>query len=236
MAKIANKTVGLYVIEDNEIYREAYQSIFNSDGPIRLLGLSANQALEDERDALSTLAPDVLLWGLETLNRDIYATMERFSRDFPSIGIVLIFSTYNADDMKILRKLARRAQTGMALFLRQSLQRTDQFHQVILSTAQGHVILDPALTSLLFTEKQRGSVLEQLTARELEVLDLLAAGYTNQAIADACYIDIKTVRNHINNVYSKFKAESDLSSRHPRVSATRLYLETTGKLLSTDSP
>ena len=131
--------------------------------------------------------------------------------------------------MRILRKLARRAQAGMAFFLKQSLQRTDQFHQVILSTAQGQVILDPALTSLLFTEKQKNPFLEQLTTRELEILDLLATGYTNQAIADACYIDIKTVRHHINNIYSKFKAESDLSSRHPRVSATRLYLETNRK-------
>lgn len=227
--------VGLYIIDGNELYREAYQSIFNSDGPIRLLGISANQSLEDEGAILSTLSPDVLLWGLKTLNWDTYAMLERFSRDFPSISIVLIFSTYSADDMKIMRKLTRRAQTGLALFLRQSLQRTAQFCQVILSTAQGQITLDPELTSLLLTEKQRHPSLEQLTARELEILDLLATGYTNQAIAESLFINIKTVRNHLNNIYSKFKAESNLNHRHPRVSVARMYLQTT-QLLYADLP
>jgi len=103
-----------------------------------------------------------------------------------------------------------------------------------LSAAQGQIIIDPALTSLLFTEKQENPFVDQLTARELEILDLIASGYTNQGIANACYIDIKTVRHHINNIYSKIRAESDWTRRHPRVSATRLYLETTGKLLIAD--
>ena len=182
MVETTSKVVSLYIIEGNEIYREAYQAIFNSGGPIRLLGISGNSALEDARDILSTVVPDMLLWGLKTLDRNIYATLERFSKDFPSIGVVLLFSTYNVDDMRMLRKLARRSGAGMALFLKQSLLRIDQLYQVILSTAHGQVVLDPALTSLLFTEKQRNPILEQLTTRELATLDLPALGYTNQLI------------------------------------------------------
>jgi len=122
MAGIENKALGLYIIDDNEIHQKAYQSIFNSNGPIRLLGMSANQSLEDEGNILSALAPDVLLWGLKILNRNTYAMLERFSKDFSSISVVLLFSAYNADDMRILRKLARRTGAGMALFLKQSLQ------------------------------------------------------------------------------------------------------------------
>ncbi|MFC1906768.1 response regulator transcription factor [Chloroflexota bacterium] len=70
----------------------------------------------------------------------------------------------------------------------------------------------------------------QLTARESEILGLLSKGYTNSSIANALFIDVKTVEHHINSMYSKLKAGSDFNDKHPRVSAARLYLEAVGEL------
>jgi len=94
------------------------------------------------------------------------------------------------------------------------------------------VILDPTLSTLLFTGKAEYPVLKQLTARELEILSLLAKGHTNGAIAESLYIDVKTVEHHINSMYSKLKTTIDFNSKHSRVSAARLYLEATGELLA----
>ena len=80
----------------------------------------------------------------------------------------------------------------------------------------------------MFAGKPENPFLKQLTARELEVLSLLSQGYTNSAIAEALYIDIKTVEHHLNSMYSKLKADSEFNGRHLRVSAMRLYLETMG--------
>jgi len=56
------------------------------------------------------------------------------------------------------------------------------------------------------------------------------------AIAEALYIDVRTVRHHINNMYSKLRADVDFNHKHPRVSAARIYLETTGELLIIGKP
>ena len=89
-----------------------------------------------------------------------------------------------------------------------------------------------ALSTFLFAGKPECPVLKQLTARELEILSLLAKGYTNGAIAESLYIDIKTVEHHINSMYSKLKSTADFNYKHSRVSAARLYLEATGELLT----
>lgn len=119
----------------------------------------------------------------------------------------------------------------MALFLKQSLDQIEQLAGIILAASQGQVILDPALATFLFSEKTAYPFLTQLTSRESEILSLLAKGYTNAAIAQTLYIDVKTVEHHINSMYGKLRAEADFDNRHPRVSAARLYLEATGELI-----
>jgi len=146
------------------------------------------------------------------------------------IGIVLLLVFYTAQDIDLLRKLALAGKGGMALFLKQSLDLTDQLLGIITSVNRGQVILDPLLTSFLLMEKTESPFLSQLTARESEILGLLSKGYTNSAIADALFIDVKTVEHHINSMYSKLKAGSDFNNKHPRVSAARLYLEAVGEL------
>ena len=60
------------------------------------------------------------------------------------------------------------------------------------------------------------SFLKQLTAGELEIINLLSRGYTNSAIAETLYIDTNTVEDHLNNMYSKLKADANFNDNHPR--------------------
>ena len=239
MAGKEPRLVRLYVVEEQEIFGEVYKSIFPPGGPIHLLDIPINllDILKDGKlramkDALSVLSPDVLLLSTKKLERNVIEELKEIRVDFPRIGIVLLLMLYNAENVQLVRNLAARAGAGMAVFLKQSLDRVDQLYGIIISVSEGQIILDPALTSLMFAEKQGHPFLNQLTARELEILSLLAEGYTNSAIAEGLYIDIRTVQHHINNMYSKFKVDASFNSRHPRVSAARLYLETTGELLS----
>ena len=62
----------------------------------------------------------------------------------------------------------------------------------------------------------------------MEILNLLSKGYTNDSIAKALYIDVRTVKHHINSLYNKLKVESDFDGRHPRVHAARLYIKENG--------
>ena len=226
------KTVGLYVAEEVEIYREMYKSIFPPGSPVKLLGVSNNRNLPAIWDAVSELAPDVLLIGAKKLNEVIIAELRQMRQDFPRIGLVLLLMRYDAENMNLLKGLTARGKAGMAIFLKQSLEQVDELCGIITSVNEGHVILDPALTRLLFTDKQGHPLLSEFTPRELELLNSLSKGYTNSAIAKALFIDIRTVQRHINNMYSKIRASADFNNKHLRVSAARLYLETSGELLT----
>ena len=92
--------------------------------------------------------------------------------------------------------------------------------------------MDPALTNLLLADKQGKKLLNKFTQRETELLSLIARGYTNSAIAEVLCIDMRTVQRHINNMYSKLRSDIDSDNMNLRVSAARLYLETTGELVS----
>ena len=223
-----SKTVRLYVVEEQEIYREVYQAILPSTAAVELLQVSSNGDIGALTQAVSELHPDVLLLSTKRLELNIIEELEQIRTDYPNIGIVLLLVFYSSQDVDLLRRLALKGDAGLALFLKQSLDKIDQLCRTILAVSQGQVVLDPPLASLMFTGKPENPFLKQLTARELEVLSLLSQGYTNSAIAEALYIDIKTVEHHLNSIYSKLRADSDFDDRHLRVSVMRLYLETMG--------
>jgi len=224
-----SKTVRLYVVEEQEIYRDIYKYIFPSGAPVELLRVSANGDVEALMQAVSDLCPDVVLLSAKKLEINIIEELEQIRTDYPEIGIVLLLVFCSAQDIDLLRRLALKGQGGMALFLKQSLDQIEQLVGIIMAVDQGQVILDPPLAALMFTGKTGHSFLKQLTARELEVLSLRLQGYTNSAMAEVLYIDIKTVEHHLNSIYSKLRADSDFDDRHLRVSAMRLYLETMGQ-------
>ncbi len=137
---------------------------------------------------------------------------------------------YVGDAGRRVKKVALCGGSGMALFLKQSLDKVQQLCRMILAVKQGQVILDPPLANFMFAGKPDCPFLKQLTARELEILSLLSQGYTNQQIAETLFIDIKTVEHHLNSMYSKLKSDPDYNAKHLRVSAARLYLEKMGVL------
>ena len=236
MVDIKLKAMKLYTVDDQQIYWEVYNSLPSLGYPISILGISSNRDLGALEGALSVLNPDVLLVGVKKLEQDIIDEIKQIRADFPNLGVVLLFLFYSPEGIQLLRKLAIKAKAGMAVFLKQSLDRMEQLCALTMAVNEGQVILDPALTSLLLTESQRNFLLRGFTGRELETLGLLARGYTNAAIAGALYIDVRTVRHHINSLYSKIRATDSFDSKHPRVIAARFYLETTGELLSTRVP
>jgi len=230
MVTAKSPAIRLFVMEEQEIYRELYKSIIPSMASVELLEVSTSEDLAEIDSFVASHAPDVLILSTKKLEANIIESLGKIRVNYPQIGIVLLLVFYTAQDIDLLRKLALAGKGGMALFLKQSLDLTDQLLGIITSVNRGQVILDPLLTSFLLMEKTESPFLSQLTARESEILGLLSKGYTNSAIADALFIDVKTVEHHINSMYSKLKAGSDFNNKHPRVSAARLYLEAVGEL------
>jgi DNA-binding NarL/FixJ family response regulator len=123
---------------------------------------------------------------------------------------------YDLESLKMLRQQMGKNMAGMAVFLKQSLERVHQFNGVIETVSERHVILDPALTNLLLADKQAKRWFTSLPAGD-GIVSPIAQGYTNSAIAEALCIDMRTVQRHINNMYSKLRTDINSENMNLRV-------------------
>jgi DNA-binding NarL/FixJ family response regulator len=225
------KTISIYVTEEQEFYQNIYQSSFESDPTFRFLGISS---VEDEislAQILATQKPDILLMGCRKLSSKKLQELEQVCCCNNRIKIVILITSLTEEDAKLLRKLVQKCRSGIAIYLKQSLDNPKQLHDIVRSISRGQIVLDPAVANSILMEKAEYPFMKGLTERELEILGLLSQGYTNQSIANSLCIEIKTVAHHLNNVYSKLKDDCKMDEKHPRVSVARLYLETTGELM-----
>ena len=224
-------TIGVYVAEEQEFFRNIYQVSFEMDDTLTCLGVSANGNTEVLHQALVAEKPEVLIMGFKRLTPDLYTELDSVPSIFPRTAMVILLTAITGEDAKLLRKIIQKCRNGVAVYMKQSLDNPKQLHDIIRSVSKGQVVLDPLVANSILMEKTEYPFMKLLTERELEILNVLAQGHTNHGIAQELCIDVKTVAHHLNNIYSKLKEDNELNQKHPRVSIARLYLETTGELM-----
>jgi DNA-binding NarL/FixJ family response regulator len=226
-----NQSIRLFIVEEQRIFNNVYKEIFSPLNSICLLGMANTADIAAVRPDITSANPDVLFISIKKLDQNTVEDLKQIRAEFPTMGFVISFIAYNASNIVALRKLTSGSQAGMAFLLKQSVDRAEQLFNVIRAVFEGQVILDATVTDLMFSESDLGPI-KELTPRERKIIDLIARGFTNSNIARTLYIDVRTVQHHINNIYSKLKEDPDFNTGHPRVSAARIYLETTGELLT----
>ena len=232
MVSNSSRPIKLQVIEEQELFHASYGIIFPEDGQIDITGISTNGDFTRLRTQLTDTRPQVLLMSTIKLDHDLVNEIVQIREEFPDIGLALIFLLYSSESLRQLKPLVARSSGGMAIFSKESLGKVEELTHILRSVAVGQIIIDPTLTAGMFSEKSEDPIFKEITSREMEILSLIAQGYTNTVIAETLFIDIRTVENHVNNLYSKLKNEPRFRDRHPRVSAAKLYLETTGELVN----
>jgi DNA-binding NarL/FixJ family response regulator len=171
----------------------------------------------------------VLLISVNDFGMDISQELEQIRMEHPAIGLVFLLASCNAQDIEYLRKLALlKSGGGTALLLKQPPDIMERLCLAVSAVTQGQFILDAPFAAFMFAGKPGTTFLKQFTPREMEILNLLANGYTNLAIASNLYIDVKTVEHHLNNMYSKLKLDYEFADKHLRVSLAKLYMEAIG--------
>ena len=221
--------IKLYIVEEQEILREAYRSAFPSENTIDVAGISGDSNPETVIGVLSAMQPDAVLLGTKMLQPATIAQLEEIRDRFPSIGIVLLSTLYDIQGIKQLREFTKKSSKGCAFLLKHSIDRVTQLIQVVHAVTEGQVILDSVvMEGLIGAGEAKTAFLKELTHRELEVLSWMAKGYRNGTIAEVLCVDPKTIERHINAIYSKLNMVTQ--SKHPRVNAIMLYLKATGQL------
>ncbi len=146
-------------------------------------------------------------------------------RDHPGIG-VLVFSQYieTRYAADLLAAASGRAAGGVGYLLKDRVADVGEFVEALSRVAAGGTALDPEVVTQLLGASRRVDGLGTLTARERDVLGLMAEGRSNGAIAGILVVSERAVEKHVGNIFSKLGlAPSDAD--HRRVLAVLRYLE-----------
>jgi DNA-binding NarL/FixJ family response regulator len=154
--QINSKVINVCIVEEMEIYREFYKSLFIEDNQVKILDTIRDNDFTALRMAAITRQPDVILFGLKNLDQRIIKELEDIRKKLPRIGILLLIMRYDADSIQYLKKLAASGESGIGVFFRYSLQRVDQLYKMLGAVSEGQIIIDPTLSSVIFSEKNTG--------------------------------------------------------------------------------
>jgi DNA-binding NarL/FixJ family response regulator/class 3 adenylate cyclase len=141
---------------------------------------------------------------------------------FPGTG-VLVLSQY-VEAGYAMDLLADSAE-GVGYLLKDRVSDVDQFASAVKRVAEGGSVLDPDVVSQLLGRQRRDDPLDALTPREREVLELMAEGRSNQAIADRLFITLRAVEKHVTSIFSKLDLPASTED-HRRVLAVLTAVRT----------
>ncbi len=133
---------------------------------------------------------------------------------------ILVLSQYVEE--RYAKELLADGRGGVGYLLKERIADVAEFIDAVQRVATGGTALDPEVVAQLFA--RRLSPIDDLTAREGEVLSLMAQGFTNRAIADQLVVSDGTVEKHTSSIFSKLGLEQK-STDHRRVLAVLRWLE-----------
>ncbi|HEX4431735.1 MAG TPA: response regulator transcription factor [Frankiaceae bacterium] len=140
---------------------------------------------------------------------------------WPAVA-VMVFSQYVEE--RYATELLAGQTRGVGYLLKDRVADVDEFIDALRRVGEGGTVLDPDVVAQLLARSRHGDPLARLTAREREVLSLMAEGRSNAAIAAALVVGEGAVEKHVTNIFVKLDllpADSD----HRRVLAVLRYLE-----------
>ncbi|GII56286.1 DNA-binding response regulator [Planotetraspora thailandica] len=193
-------TIKLLIVDDHPVVRDGLSSMFAREPEFEVIGQAADGA-EAVRLA-ETLQPDVILMDLRMPGMDgVSATKELAERG--SNARVLVLTTYDTDS-----HVLPAIEAGATGYLLKDAPR-DELLRAVQATARGEAVLAPSAAALLMsrvrssTPRTPNSTPGPLSQRELEVLQLVAAGATNREAATKLFITEATIKSHMLNIYTK---------------------------------
>jgi DNA-binding NarL/FixJ family response regulator/class 3 adenylate cyclase len=167
--------------------------------------------------------PDVALVDIRmppTQTDEGLRAAQQIRERWPDTG-VLVLSQY-VEPAYAMELLGENAE-GVGYLLKDRVSDVDEFAAAVRRVGEGGSALDPAVVSQLVGRRRRDDPLEDLTPREREVLELMAEGRSNQAIAERMVITLRAVEKHVTSIFGKLRL-SATSEDHRRVLAVLTYL------------
>ncbi|MGW4804893.1 response regulator transcription factor [Kitasatospora sp. NPDC004272] len=206
----------------------AEDSVLLRIGLVRVLEMAGYEVVAEAGDA------DGLLAAVELHRPDLAVVDVRMPPHFASEGVqaallirqqwpgtaVLLLSQYVEE--RYAADLLSRDTAGVGYLLKHRVADVEEFIEALHRVTAGGTALDPQVVSQLLA-RRRSAPLDRLTAREREVLEIMAGGRSNAGIAEQLTVTESTVAKHINNILAKLDLP-DAEADHRRVLAVLRFL------------
>lgn len=216
------------IAEDHYLVREGTRRALEGSGEVEVV--AAVGAPDELEDGVERLAPDVVVTDIRmppSHHTEGIDAAHRLRARHPGIGVVVL-SQY-ADAVYAL-ELLRDGTAGLAYLLKERVGDPDQLVHAVREVARGGSVVDPDVVGALVgsNAQQQRSPLAQLTDRERDVLERMAQGGTNAAIAARLHLSESSIEKYATSIFAKLGL-SDEPQVHRRVAAVLAFLRDAGR-------
>jgi DNA-binding NarL/FixJ family response regulator/class 3 adenylate cyclase len=218
--KTDERRLRVVLADDSVLLREGIARLLEDTG-MEVAGQSGTA--EDLRRHVALRKPDVAIVDIRmppTQTDEGLQAAHEIRQRFPDVG-VLVLSQYVEPEYAM--ELLADDAAGVGYLLKDRISDVDEFVAAVRRIASGGSALDPAIVSQLIGRRRREDPLEELTPREREVLELMAEGRSNQAIAERLFVTMRAVEKHVTSIFTKLGL-SATDQDHRRVLAVLAYL------------
>ena len=212
--------------EDNYLVREGTAALLATSDEIELVGTASDR---DELLAeVESLTPDAVLTDIRmppTNSNEGIEAAKKIRADHPAIGVVVL-SQFAEEEYAY--ELLKDGAAGLGYLLKERVADIDELVRALEEVSRGGSVLDPKVVEALVAAKDRmaHSPLASLTDREREVLQHMAQGQNNAAIAKSLFLTERAVEKHINSLFHKLDLTEE-PDVHRRVMAVLAFLRET---------
>jgi DNA-binding NarL/FixJ family response regulator len=198
-----NDRITILLVDDHALVREGLREILQMQGDMRVVGEAENCAAAVAVAVAEQ--PDIVLLDIEIPGDEVVTTVSRL-RDHSSASRVIILSMYEGPQL---------VQALLAADIRGYLLKSIHWQELVAAIRavyadSDRIVLGVSRESLRYV--QQGPSPESLSARELEVLDLVAQAFSNGQIAARLHLTEATVKRHLRNIFVKLGAVSRLDA------------------------
>lgn len=196
------RTIRILIADDHAVVREGLRAVLGSEPDMEVVGEAATGKEVLERAA--ELRPDVILMDIQMPGINGIEASRRILEASPKVGVVVL--TMFEDDESVFSAM-RAGARGYVL----KGAHPSEILKVLRAVAAGEAYFGPEIAQRLvdfFSTPKPPSpavAFPELTAREREILDLIARGHNNAAIAARLFVSPKTVGNHISHIFTKLQ-------------------------------